>query len=123
MERSEIKELLAKLMSAFADDDEPAEGTDSPEEEASEEAAAEISEELTEEANEEAPEEEAEKEEEEAKEDEKDALTDEMKALIRAEVGRLFKEMAQPGNRESKETDKETASALNKIHGIYGPNN
>lgn len=144
MDKSEIRALLEKLMAAFADtDEEKAEAADSaeevteeveeeiaeeetPEVEAAEEAAEEVSEDLTEDSEESDDniEETEELEEEDAKEEEKSgSLTDEMKAIIREEVARLFKEMSKGGEKHAKEADKEIASALSRATGIYGPNN
>lgn len=144
MDKKEIRELLEKLMGAFADtEEEKTEAVESaeevteeveeeiaedetPEVEAAEEAAEEVSEDLTDDADDsdDDAEEMAELEEEDAKEEEKGGtLTDEMKALIRTEVAALFKELSKGSGREVKKADDEIASRLNKVTGIYGPNN
>lgn len=143
MDKSEIRGLLEKLMAAFADDEaeetaaeetaeeaaeelteeaEEAPEEETAEEEAATDAAEEVSEELTEDSDE-SPEEAAEEQEEDAEDERHEALTDEMKALIRTEVARLFKEMAKGGERREQEADDETSAKLNKVTGIYGPNN
>ena len=139
MEKSEIRALLEKLMAAFADTEDDKENAEdaaaeaaeeateeleeTPAEEAAEDAAEEVSEDLSEDSDD-SPEEEAELEEEDAEEEKKSGtLTDEMKALIRTEMARLFKEMAKGSGRDVKEVDDATAQRLNKATGIYGPNN
>ena len=143
MDKKEIRALLEKLMGAFADTEEEKleagdaaeEVTDeveeeiaedeTPEVEAAEEAAEEVSEDLTDDAedSDDNAEEMAELEEEDAEEERHEALTDEMKALIRSEVAKLFKEMSKGSGREVKKAEDEVSSRLNKMTGIYGPNN